>query len=423
MRLLFPNLTFEEELAGHVRSPSAATRQISSELAPLMLHLADDEDRLITDDRLEWPRHLQHLNARTIRVAQAARMAATSQTTPVQQFVPWGWSEVAFETARQCGITAESKIVAAQSVARVNGRDFNAQLDPVLGAATADWPFMKDGQATFGRVCQDLAGWQRAVDRLASGGYERVVTKPQFAHAARNRLLTGTEDLNTQQRSWVLKQLQTPGMVYVEPWVDVQHQAGLQFQIEVRASDSAAADISIVARTGLLTDRGGRYRGTLLWPHPVSADCELMRAFDDEWEDSVSFGAEVCRLAFEAGYRGPLGIDAFSFRTPDGTSGCRPCNDINARWTMGRVAVALRRHCTSDETAIWLHAEVRQIESILPSGLNSSGQPEDGDVRAIGTSPRQVNGRPVNTGSVLIAAKNPTAAVELAELIQNAAVD
>jgi hypothetical protein len=423
MRLLFSNLTFEEELAGHVRSPSAATRQITSELAPLMLHLADDGDRLITDDRLEWPRHLQHLNARTIRVTQAARMAATSHTTPVQQFVPWGWSEVAFETARQCGFRAELLPVAAQAVARVNGRSFNAQLDPVLGPAAVDWPFMEDGQATFGRVCRDLNQWQRAVDRLASGGYERVVTKPQFAHAARNRLLSGTGELNTQQRSWVMKQLRTAGMVYVEPWVDVQHQAGLQFQIEAEASDSTGADVSIVARTGLRTDRGGRYQGTLLWPDAASADCELRRAFDAEWKDSVEFGIEVCRVAFEAGYRGPLGIDTFSFLTPDGTSGCRPCNDINARWTMGRVAVALRRHCMSDETSIWLHAAVRQIESILPSGLNSSGQPEDGDVRAIGTSPRQVNGRPVNTGSVLIAAKNPTAAMELAELIQKAAVD
>lgn len=423
MRLLFPNLTFEEELAGHVRSPSAATRQITSELAPLMLHLAEDEDRLVTDDRLEWPRHLQHLNARTIRVAQAARMAATSQTTPVQQFVPWGWSEVAFEAARQCCFRTELLPVAPQSVAHVNGRSFNAQLDPVLGSAAADWPFKEGGRATFGRVCRDLAEWQRAVGQLASRGYERVVTKPQFAHAARNRLLSGTGELNTQQRSWVLKQLRTAGMVYVEPWVDVHSQAGLQFQIEAVVSDYAVADVSIVARTGLLTDRRGRYQGSLLWPDPGSADCELMRAFDDEWEDSVQIGTEVCRLAFEAGYRGPLGIDTFSFRTPDGTSGCRPCNDINARWTMGRVAVALRRHCMSDETSIWLHAAVRQIESILPGGLNSSGQPEDGDVRAIGTSPRQVNGRPVNTGSVLIAAKNPTAAMELAELIQNAAVD
>ncbi|OYW15327.1 MAG: hypothetical protein B7Z55_15100, partial [Planctomycetales bacterium 12-60-4] len=44
-----------------------------------------------------------------------------------------------------------------------------------------------------------------------------------------------------------------------------------------------------------------------------------------------------------AGYFGPVGIDAMWYRDANGKLACRPLQDINARWTMGRLALGWRR--------------------------------------------------------------------------------
>ena len=42
----------------------------------------------------------------------------------------------------------------------------------------------------------------------------------------------------------------------------------------------------------------------------------------------------------ETGYTGPLGVDSMRYESEDGGRGWRPVQDINARFTMGRCALA-----------------------------------------------------------------------------------
>jgi hypothetical protein len=48
----------------------------------------------------------------------------------------------------------------------------------------------------------------------------------------------------------------------------------------------------------------------------------------------------------QAGYFGPVGIDAFVYRAPDGKCRLKPIVEINPRYTMGRLTLELmRRTC------------------------------------------------------------------------------
>ena len=56
----------------------------------------------------------------------------------------------------------------------------------------------------------------------------------------------------------------------------------------------------------------------------------------------------VAEAAAAAGYHGPCGVDAFAFRGPGGESTLRSVVELNARFTMGTVALGLlRRACAA----------------------------------------------------------------------------
>jgi hypothetical protein len=47
-------------------------------------------------------------------------------------------------------------------------------------------------------------------------------------------------------------------------------------------------------------------------------------------------------LLSEDDYHGPLCLDSFFYRDPDGSAKWQPVVELNARWTMGRIAHQLR---------------------------------------------------------------------------------
>jgi len=56
----------------------------------------------------------------------------------------------------------------------------------------------------------------------------------------------------------------------------------------------------------------------------------------------------------EAGWRGPIGVDAMVFtHTTDQTLRLRPVVEINPRFTMGRLGLALRRHLAHGAVGTW----------------------------------------------------------------------
>jgi hypothetical protein len=298
----------------------------------------------------------------------------------------------------------DDRIPTAAAVTHVNSRQFAAAHDPVQSTDSENLPF---GLRQFGQICETLHAWSTTVQRLATAGYPRWVAKPQFSHAGRNRLLGTGTDVNSQQLGWLNRQLRQAGGIYVEPWVAVCDEAGLQFQIN---SPAEGGGVRLMGVTKLLNDVAGRYVGSIVVPNG-----EL----ETQWQSAVQHGMGVCQAAESAGYFGPLGIDAFRYVLTSGASAVRLCNDINARLTMGRLALELKRWLQPGESAAWCQLAGLSSPQKWDEIQKIPANPAFSGVRLMCTSPNRVAGTPVRLRTLLVAGVASERVQEVAEMLRS----
>lgn len=399
MNLFVPNLTFEDELGGRTITTTPQTLRAVSELAPLMGHLVVDGDTVfvpVVPNDEDLPESLKHVRWKSVDdlPGESRQLDAT--------LVPWGWTDTLRELIPH-GLST-TVVPPSQSVWEVNSRSFNAVHDLI---ATDGPEGLPPGYQYFGRLHDDVDAWQGGVQQLQQRGFERWVTKTQISHAGRHRLIGQGIELNAQQQGWLNKQIQQPGGVYLEPWVNITEEVGLQFDI---SGNSAKPDIRFAGVASLLNDVGGRYRGSL-----IAMDDRLQMS----WEAAIEHGHAVCRAAAAIGYLGPLGIDAYRFRLPNGQLVTRLCNDINGRFTMGRVALHLRKWLEPNEFGLWVHF----VESNTPADLQRQQEIltklRSEDVRTVETSPVSIAGQPVRQRTVLLIGQSCQDLLQVAHKLQS----
>lgn len=177
--------------------------------------------------------------------------------------------------------------------------------------------------------------------------------------------------------------------MFFEPWIDRIAEVGLQFTIP------KTGEPVFEGTTPLLTDQRGEYRGNRF------AATENIESI---WASSIETAQQIARRLQTTGYFGPLGIDAVQYRRKrDGELCFRPLQDINARYTMGRIALGYRQLLQPGETGTWLHCPqpdvsvdeqkkwFTKLQQRLPEGA-----------KLFRTSPGEINGKPVRHGTFVL---------------------
>lgn len=390
MNVLFPNFTFEDELTGRTRW-SSATRDAVRDLAFPFGLLGRAGDTVLTSETIDA--------AALPECLQQIRFIDRTEEIPERsdRLMPWGWTKAAAELATGPHFNQQT-VPSIDVVRNLNSRSFSAKFDPVDCSRSTELPF---GTKAFGCLCHDMTTLQAAMAHIEACGFSQWLAKPALSCAGRNRLVGGGSALNEQQSHWLEKQFSSG--VYIEPLVERIADAGLQFEI---GSSSDPESITFAGLTGLLTDRAGHHVGSLL-----RGD----RRLPEEWRAAAEFGRSVCRAAADSGYAGPLGIDAFQFRTPDGSTATRLCCDVNARYTMGRVAMELHPCLSVGQTGLWMQTSGGRFSTFLRSMRKTIRQKPFEDVDAVVTSPENVNGRSVTIGTVLLTSGHQERLIRLAE--------
>jgi len=107
----------------------------------------------------------------------------------------------------------------------------------------------------------------------------------------------------------------------------------------------------------------------------------------EPWADAIPLALEIAARVQSQGYFGPLGIDVMRYRDAEGQLRLRALQDLNARLTMGRLALGLIRQLTPGECATWLHrlptdvdrrsAIIKQLQSRFATCRLMSLSPDD----------------------------------------------
>jgi uncharacterized ferritin-like protein (DUF455 family) len=183
------------------------------------------------------------------------------------------------------------------------------------------------------------------IESIRRRGHHNLAIKEAIGVAGHNAIRLLEPELLESQRRWILSAVENGRRVIVEPWL--QRQVDFSVQLEMKLSG-----LKLVGYTGLLNDSKGQFRGNWTWPGFTRRIClDLQRLFPripDISRKVLSLYSEIVLVLEEelrkARYLGPLGIDAFVYRTPEGECRLKPIVEINPRYTMGRLTLELMKN-------------------------------------------------------------------------------
>lgn len=275
-------------------------------------------------------------------------------------------------TPRVLQLAPEQEFPSPEVVSRVNDKRFSHQLERRFGV-----------ELPYARLVASLEELDEAVNECP---YDWVLKHP-LGMSARERAVGKRGRISDSGRGWARKQLVHWSLLF-EPWVEPRRDFSLHFQIDRDGS------VQFVGHCQLLPDPGGVYRGNQVLPGQEVSDRAL------------ACGRQVAGELAQLGYWGPVGIDAFEGMLGD-QSVLRPLVEINARYSFGRLTLALRDWLPEGWCLLWSHPK-QPVEAHPPL-------PPDPLPGAYGL-PVEVD--PEGTvGTVLIVAPNPEELSRIAALV------
>jgi hypothetical protein len=218
-------------------------------------------------------------------------------------------------------------------VARVHDKGFALEVARARGLLAAELAetFLLLEPEELGAADTVRCRIEAAVARWPAGLGASFVLKPRFGTSGRGRVAGRDGRIDPEALRGNLPRLRERGGCIVEPWLE--RVADLSAQLWV----VAPGDVRVLGTLRQDVTPFGVPIG-----HSARLDRQGRASSDSRWDDELRDAAQGLGLAAaDAGYTGPCGVDAFSYRAPDGAERFRAVVELNARFTAGTSALAL----------------------------------------------------------------------------------
>lgn len=306
--LFVGNFDFEHRLACRSGSLPKSLSEVNARLAPAWFTIAEPGDAvwIASEEAADELARLAEIG-----LPRVQPVCEANELHQPHRPVFWGENDWAVEFTRQWELTWHG--CDPFIVRHVNSRRFKHQLEMELGVAL--------GRSVCVASVDEL---KLAVAELADRGW---VLKGEFGGAGRE-VRFGAGHLSAADVAWASNRFRSGLVVTIEPRLERVDEAGLQFQIHPDGR------VEFLGVTPLLTRSNGGYVGSGFREDP---------SLIETWQEAIAVCSEAAKCVAAEGYFGPLGIDAMRYRDAHGETRTRAIQDLNARFTMGRLALGLRR--------------------------------------------------------------------------------
>lgn len=338
------NFAFEDQLIGK-ETQNSTTLRFEAELAPLLAGAAAPEDlvlcpRPVTED---FRQRLTPICGELPRfIALEELMNRHPKSLTIQ---PWGWSPWIHRIFSQLGVQQAPSLEAVR----------NANSRMTTQSLARDLNVLQRGECLISSVSEFAEAIQG--EAFAEG----YVLKTNFGQSGRGQLHGTQTEPDESTLRWISRRLKHDGFLILEPKLKAVQEFGIQWDIPRRGAPI------LHGITLLKSDESHGYLGSELGlsaaDHPALAEVLIIQ--------------EQAAIRLQAiGYWGPVGIDAMVYISKHNEFKARPLQDINARWTMGRLALAWGRRCFSEKTrCCWeVSPDQPQPNAILTSPEIVGGQ-------------------------------------------------
>lgn len=389
-RLWLGNFDFEHQLADSGYNRPAKLRALNAELSSHLLPLAETGDCVHFDEPLP--------DGFLVRAEDAGLVAPGIQVETCDvsshELAPWGWSDAVAREAAQLGCKATippagprlttprfdadatadrphwvATLLAiavdrfrdmlhgsmAAAALGVNSRLYSSVMELEFGADIPGSRGIFEVQELDVAVQSAADIWDSSEDQFA------WIVKADYGMSGRERIVGRGLQPDSATVNWMRRRLKRDPCLNFEPFVTSLEEVSTHWDVSVRPGEPP----EFVGLTGLI----GGHLGNL-----VTA-AESKRRLGAGFQEPILEAARCMAVDVQQlGYFGPLGIDAMVYIGLDGAPAVRHIQDVNARWTMGRVALALADRVGRDADLHWLHVPTDQLRRRL--GLRSEALAE-----------------------------------------------
>jgi len=360
-----PNCEDQVALGRPGFTPSRLSLLLEADFASLPMFLCAPGDLVLVRQK---PSHgfLQKLQAAGFDVPEFAKYQEAELVGPGSDDLrPWGWSPESAVVTAALRANGSWDTLWNDRLRRLYSKAWSAEtLVSFLREHPADW-FCDE--RTVGMECSSPEAALAQMDRLKTEGFAETLVKAVFGQAGRNQVRVLGGRPSAVQERWLRKILVEQGSVVVEPRLDKV----LDLSVHLDLADPEQAVTA--GWTRFFTDGRGQYRGSFIQGELEGLDAELRSFLTPPRLETLcrALTDHVARSAAASGYAGPVGVDALVYRAEDGNLRLKPIVEINPRFTMGRVALHIRRRVRSQRTALWLLLGDRELRASGYPGIAS----------------------------------------------------
>lgn len=189
--------------------------------------------------------------------------------------------------------------------------------------------------------CEDVASVQASLASLAARGCRALLVKRAYSNAGGGQIRTDAASLSAAGGRFPSPTALAEGGVLVEP----EHRRVFDFSVQYEIGSGRVRLLGFVEQ--IVSDRGA-YRGSVC-RHKFCRGLEpelarfLMESCLPCYGEDGELADDLLAWTRGLGYEGPIGVDSYVHRDEAGRLRHRVVCEANARHTMGRVALELKR--------------------------------------------------------------------------------